>query len=226
MNLNATLLLVSITLTLHSCASAKTSTPNQNPDATQALADLKSGNSRFSTGKVRTDGQSKSDIERLSTGQSPRAIVLSCSDSRLPPETVFDQKLGEIFTVRTAGEALSPTALGSIEFAIEKLGARLIVVMGHTSCGAVKAAIDTLNGQDAGSENLNRLVGDIHPRIRGKFKPEHPSKGLKDESWLNVKGVAADLSNRSGIIRKAITTGKVFIQTAIYNLDSGSVEFE
>lgn len=93
------------------------------------------------------------DIERLSTGQAPQAIVLSCSDSRVAPEIVFDQKLGEMFTVRSAGEALSSQAIASIEFAIAKLGSKLIVVMGHTKCGAIKAAVDTLSGGSAGSEN-------------------------------------------------------------------------
>ena len=102
-------------------------------DPQSALKELKAGNQRYLKGDVRKDGQSKDDIARLSKGQAPNSIVLSCSDSRVPPETVFDQKLGEMFTVRSAGETLSPQAIGSIEYAIEKLGTHLVVVLGHTN---------------------------------------------------------------------------------------------
>ncbi len=88
-------------------------------------------------------------------GQTPKATVLSCSDSCVPLEVVFDQKLGEMFTVRSAGETLSPQAIGSIEFAIEKWESRLVVDLGHTNCGAVKAAVETGKGQNAGSEKLD-----------------------------------------------------------------------
>lgn len=191
----------------------------------QALGWLKNGNTRYLKGFLRKDGQSKSDIKKLSSGQTPHSIVLSCSDSRVPPEIVFDQKLGEIFVVRTAGEALGSNALASIEYAIEHLGSRLIVVMGHTSCGAVKAALSTMNGEDAGSPNLNELVKDIHPRISSfKGKPQSPS--VKDESWANTRGVGADLIKKSKIIEEAVKSGKVKIVTSLYDLNSGQVEFD
>ena len=114
-------------------------------------------------------------------GQNPRAIVLSCSDSRVPPELIFDQKRGELFTVRSAGETLSPQSIGSIEFAIEK---------------------------------LVKLEQDIHPRLKGKFNEQAPSKNLKAESWLNVRGVA-----------KAVASGKVEIKLGLYDLESGAVSF-
>jgi carbonic anhydrase len=194
--------------------------------AQEALDRLKNGNHRFLSGKVRTDGQSIKDVERLSTRQNPHSVILSCSDSRVPPEIVFDQKLGEIFTVRSAGEALSPTAIASIEFAIANLGTKLIVVLGHTNCGAVKAAIETIGGKSAGSENLDQLMSDIHPRIKSKFDEKNPSKDLKAESWLNAKGVAKDLLSRSTLISKAVSSGKAKIQVGLYNLSSGAVEFE
>jgi hypothetical protein len=96
---------------------------------------LQNGNKRFVTESLRKDGQSKKDRIRLVSGQKPHAIVLSCSDSRVPPEVLFDQKLGEIFVVRTAGEALDNTAIASIEYALEHLGSHLLVVMAHESCG-------------------------------------------------------------------------------------------
>lgn len=195
-------------------------------DPDSAFKELKAGNQRFLKGDVRKDGQTVTDINRLSKAQAPNSIVLSCSDSRVPPEAVFDQKLGEMFTVRSAGETLSPQAIASIEYAVEKLGTHLIVVMGHTNCGAVKAAIETISGQSAGSDNLDKLVSDIHPRIKSKFDEKHPSKDLKAESWLNAKGVAKDLFTRSLVISKAAQSGKVKIQVGLYNLETGAVEFE
>ncbi len=203
-----------------------TAAENSDAKAKKALSELLQGNERFKSGLVRTDGQTKADIVRLASGQSPKAVILSCSDSRVPPETVFDQKLGEIFTVRTAGETLSPQVIGSIEFAIEKLGSQLIVVMGHTNCGAVKAAVDTIEGQDAGSNNLNQLVQDIHPRLMGKFSKANPSINFRDESWLNARGVKQDLIKRSGVISRAVSSGKVQINVGIYDLATGSVEME
>lgn len=192
----------------------------------QAFRWLQNGNIRYQKGFLRKDGQSKEDIQRLSTGQKPHTIVLSCSDSRVPPEIVFDQKLGEIFVVRTAGESLDPNALGSIEYAVEHLGARLILVMGHTSCGAVKAAIQTINGGDLGSPNLNHLVADIHPRLKEALAQGGVSKDLANESWANARGVAADLLKRSAILQSAVEKGHVLIRTAMYHLDSGAVQFE
>lgn len=127
-------------------------------DMNSALESLKVGNQRFVSGETRQNGQSLNDIARLASGQTPNSIVFSCSDSRLPPEAVFDQKLGEMFTVRTAGETLSPQAIGSIEYGVEKLGIHLVVVLGHTNCGALKAACETLNGASLGSENIDQLV--------------------------------------------------------------------
>ncbi len=195
-------------------------------DADAAVVELKAGNQRFLSGKVRKDGQAAADVERLAGGQAPNSIVLSCSDSRVPPETVFDQKLGEMFTVRSAGETLSPQAIGSIEYAIEKLGTHLVVVLGHTNCGAVKAAVETLDGAKLGSENLNKLVGDIHPRIRSTVKNGISSKDLRAESWANASETAKDLQNRSKLISEAVTSGRVRIVTALYNLASGVVEFQ
>lgn len=191
----------------------------------QALGWLKNGNSRFLKGSLRKDGQSKTDIHRLSSGQTPHTIILSCSDSRVPPEIVFDQKLGELFTVRTAGEALDSNVIGSIEYAVEHLGAKLIVVMGHTSCGAVKAALGTMNGGDAGSKSLNELVKDLHPRLQS-FSKKQPSKDVKEESWANAEGVSNDLISRSEILKKKLEAGEIKIVTSLYHLDSGHVDFK
>ncbi len=196
-------------------------------DPKVAMGWLKNGNTRFSKGFFRKDGASKKDVYRLAKGQSPHSVVLSCSDSRVPPEVVFDQKLGELFTIRTAGEALSASAIASIEYAVTHLGTRLVVVMGHGNCGAVKAAAATLGGGDAGSENLNQLVADIHPRIRSSlYGKKAPSKNFEDEGWANAKGVAKDLTLRSPILAQALASGRIKIVSALYHLDAGLVDFE
>ena len=209
-----------------SVALGKSESGKEAKSPAQILSELKKGNERFVSGNVRSDGQGKQDIKRLAEGQSPGAIVLSCSDSRVPPEAVFDQKLGEMFTVRTAGETLSPQAIASIEYAIANLGSKLVVVLGHTKCGAVKAAVETLSGKSAGSENLDKLVGDIHPRIKAKAAGKNSAPDYKEESWLNARGVAKDLLARSPLIAKAVDAGKAQIKVGLYNLSTGEVEFE
>ncbi len=193
--------------------------------AEKALTFLKNGNIRFRKGHLRKDGATKTDIERLASGQHPHTIVLSCSDSRVPPEVLFDQKLGEIFVVRTAGEAIEPTSIASIEYAVEHLGVKNILVMGHTQCGAVKAALSTLGGKDAGSANLNKLVADIHPRLQS-FANKKASENFSEEGWANTKGVAHDLLTRSELLAKAVKSGELKISSALYNLHSGVVDFE
>ena len=209
----------------HASAPQAHHAPAEGVDPSKALGWLKNGNARFLNHKLRNDGQSKKDIQHLSHGQAPHTIVLSCSDSRVPPEVVFDQKLGEIFVVRTAGEALDHNAIGSIEYAVSHLGARLILVMGHTSCGAVKAALGTMNGEDAGSPSLNHLVKDLHPRI-AQYKGKKMTSDLAEESLANTQGVAKDLISRSKILADKVTSGELQIKTALYHLDSGKVDFE
>ena len=192
--------------------------------AVAALTFLKKGNARFTQAHLRLDGSNKSDRERLISGQKPHAIVLSCSDSRVPPEIVFDQKLGEIFVVRTAGQSLDSSAIASIEYAVTHLGSNLIVVMGHESCGAVKAALATLKGGDAGSPWLNKLVADLHPHLK-RFTELTQTDGVIVESWANVEGVAKDLVERSKIVQSLVESGEVKIQNALYHLGSGQVEW-
>ncbi len=199
-----------------------------------SLGWLRNGNTRFVKNYLRNDGQNHDDVMRLSKGQHPHAIVLSCSDSRVPPELVFDQKLGEIFVVRTAGESLDDNVIASIEYAVVHLGARLLLVMGHTSCGAVKAAVNAKPGQSSGSPALDHLVLDIQSRIyeapvvvssaATSHAPSSPD--LAQESWKNARGIVHDLKTRSTILRDAIEKGGLVIQSALYNLNSGVVQFD
>lgn len=190
----------------------------------KALGWLKNGNTRFLTGKVRKDGQTQKDVERLSKGQKPHSIIFSCSDSRVPPEVVFDQKLGEIFVVRNAGEAPENASIASMEYAVEHLGAKLIVVMGHTHCGAVKAALGTLDGGDAGTPALNSLVKAIHPHLQ-KYKGQKPTANVAEESSSNVAGAIEDILSKSSLIKAKVDSGEVQIKAALYRLEDGHVEF-
>ncbi len=191
----------------------------------KSLSWLINGNTRYTKGFFRNDGMMSKDRKRLTRGQSPHAVVLSCADSRVPPEILFDQKLGEIFVVRAAGEALDASTIGSVEYAVEHLGSNLLVVMGHESCGAVKAAFETNEGDPGLTPNLDRLLSDIRPRI-SKFKGRAPTHNFVSESWANVLGVAKDLLNRSKVIRSAVASGDLVIKPALYHMDSGRVDWK
>lgn len=184
-----------------------------------ALGWLKNGNTRFVKGQFRKDGRSKSDIQKLVAGQHPHTIVLSCSDSRVPPEHAFDQGLGEIFVIRVAGQAIDSSVIASIEYAVSHLGTRLIVVMGHTHCGAVKAALGAKPGESSGSSDLDLLVSDIQPRIKGIAKTED----VAEASSQNARLVADDLVGHSKIIADKVHSGEVVIKSAMYWLNSGNV---
>jgi carbonic anhydrase len=206
----------------HSGASA---TKTDSVPADQSLPWLENGNIRYREQKLRKDGQAPKDIQRLANGQQPHAIVLSCSDSRVPPEVIFDQKLGEIFVVRTAGETLGDNVIGSIEYAVEHLGSQLIVVMGHTSCGAVKAAMGSLNGTSLGTPALDGLVKDIHPRL-ASYKGKNPSVNFENESWSNAEGVAQDLVKRSELLATKVKNGSLKVVPSLYDLHTGKVTFK
>lgn len=190
----------------------------------KALGWLKNGNTRYLKGFWRKDGASQKDVTRLSSGQTPHTIVLSCSDSRVPPEVVFDQKLGEIFVVRTAGEMVDDSVLASIEYGVQHLGANLILVMGHSSCGAVKAAFTTPQGTDTGSPYINALVAEVQPRIEKRMR-NPASAGFVAEGWDNARGVSQKLLEKSQIIRDAAKSGTLRVESALYHLDSGKVEW-
>lgn len=163
-------------------------------------------------------------MERLAAGQAPHSIVLSCSDSRVPPEVVFDQKLGEIFVVRTAGQSLDNAVIASIEYGVQHLGSNLILVMGHTSCGAVKAAMETVAGGDTGSPYINALVAEVQPRLGDRSRGP-ASENLATEGWENARGVTQKLLEKSKIVRDAAKSGSLRLETALYHLKSGQVEW-
>ena len=190
-----------------------------------ALKWLKNGNKRYVNKTWRNDGKNQSDRERLKSAQHPHTILLSCADSRVPPELVFDQSLGEIFVIRVAGEALDSSVIASIEYAVEHLGTKNIVVMGHTSCGAIKATLGAKAGQSVGSPALDQLVSDIKPRLTTTKGRSIASLDVDKASEMNAVGVGADLIKRSKIIREKFESGHVLVTSAMYHLDTGKVDF-
>ncbi|MCC6277696.1 MAG: carbonic anhydrase [Oligoflexia bacterium] len=194
-------------------------------DPATAMRWLANGNKRFVSGHNRHDGKSTTDRKKLVKGQNPHTIVLSCSDSRVPPEHVFDQALGEIFVIRVAGEALDSAVIASMEYAVEHLGTRNIVVMGHTHCGAVKAAMAAKAGESNGSPSLDQLVSDIKPRLPASDPGETASSDVARESGANAKQIAMELSSRSKIIEHKVQSGLVKVNAALYDLQTGKVQF-
>lgn len=203
-------------------------TPAVLSPAAQTLQDLKLANQLFASGNF--SERRKEQVQ----AQAPRAIVLSCSDSRVPPEIIFGKGLGDLFTVRVAGNILGAATVSSIEYAAVHLGAGLLVVMGHESCGAVKAAITTERGETAGSYDLDSMVSSIQGNLdraadrpgRATASPADPSRNNYRKPVMdNVDSVSDDLLKRSKIVRHLVETGKLKIVRAIYSLESGKVDF-
>lgn len=181
----------------------------------RALAD---GNHRFARGALR----SRPTIERrreLVAGQHPRAMILSCSDSRTPPELLFDQGLGDLFVVRSAGEVVDPVALGSLEYAADHLGVGVLVVMGHRKCGAVAAA---LSGEPMPTPNLDAIVKRIRPALPDPKMKETDRVRLAEES--NVREAVQNILLESPLLRERVARGRLLIVPALYDLSSGRVE--
>jgi carbonic anhydrase len=151
----------------------------------------------------------------LASGQHPFAIILSCADSRVPPEHVFDQGLGDLFTVRVAGNISEPATVASLEYAAAHLGARLIVVMGHTQCGAVKAALAHAEDTPA----IKELVATIRPALDSL-----PKEATVDEAVVaNVRRAREDLLKESALLRGLVQEQKLAVRGAVYDLTTGEV---
>ena len=178
---------------------------------------LKKGNDRFVSDKLDGKLQDSNRRKSLTSGQEPYAIILSCADSRVVPELAFDAGLGELFVVRVAGNIANSSSIASIEYAVAHIGSKVIVVLGHQSCGAVTAA--TQGGNNG--YNLNHLLAHIQPALAEVGEGADVNTIVKKNAQLT----AEELKNRSGIIRDAVEKGKLEILPAYYNLDSGRVDF-
>ncbi len=178
---------------------------------------LQAGNDRFVADKLDGKLQDSNRRGELTGGQSPHTIVLSCADSRVVPEFAFDSGLGELFVVRVAGNIANSSSMASIEYAVAHVGSKVIVVLGHQSCGAVTAAIA---GGDNGP-NLNHLLGHIKPAIEASAAGAEVNDVVKKNAELTVEAMKAN----SKIIGDAAASGQIKIVPAYYNLDSGKVDF-
>jgi carbonic anhydrase len=208
-------------LTMVACLSVATSVliakePAASVDADAALAKLKEGNLRFSTSEVSQGKPTAARRAETAQAQHPFAIIVGCADSRTSPELVFDQNLGDLFVVRTAGNLVDDHALGSIEYAVAHLGARLIVVLGHTGCGAVKAALES----DHAPGHVESLVRDIQPAV--KAAKGKPGDVLSAAITENARQVAAQIRAKAALGDLAKDVQTVF---AIYDLDTGKIEW-
>ena len=199
-------------------------------DAEDALQRLKDGNARFVAGDI--DPDTRRDVarrEQLAERQEPFAIILGCSDSRVPVEIVFDQGLGDLFVIRVAGNVVSKTQLGSIEFAADNLGARLVVVLGHTNCGAVDAALEVVQrGTVPESDNLRLIFDRIRPCAeralsRGSIRSRAELVDLVGQA--SVRSTVDTIRNAPGIIGRLAGEEGLLVIGAQYSLATGAVEF-
>ncbi len=191
---------------------------------TRALAMLKEGNARF-VGGASQDRNFLAQVKQTSKGQFPIAAVVSCLDSRIPPEIVFDQGIGALFVARVAGNFVNDDILGSLEFATKLAGAKLIVVMGHTECGAVMGACDAaqLGLLTAALANLNPAVD----AVQGSYAPRSSANAefVQAVTEMNVELTMAKLRTRSVVLREMIENNEVGLVGALYDVGTGKVKF-
>jgi carbonic anhydrase len=186
----------------------------------EAVSKLKEGNGRYTGGNLQHPGQTTERRAELANSQHPFAIILSCSDSRVPPEIVFDQGLGDLFVVRVAGNVIDDHALGSIEYAVDHLGVRLIVVLGHQSCGAVKAAKETIAAKGKAPAHIQSLVTAIRPAVEATVHDD-----LEATVKANVRDVVQALRSSTPVLKPKVDSGDLRVVGAYYNLDTGAVTF-
>ena len=186
----------------------------------EAISKLKEGNGRYTSGNLQHPGQTTERRGELTKSQHPFAIILGCSDSRVPPEIVFDQGLGDLFIIRVAGNVINDEGLGSIEYGVHILGARLIVVLGHQSCGAVDAAMKTIAAKGKAPGHIQSLVAAIKPVVNST-----PKGDLETMTKANVKHVVDALRSSTPILKARVDSGEVQVIGGYYTLDTGAVTF-
>ena len=197
--------------------------------AQNALTRLKEGNVRFTASLAGDTEMQGATRPRLSKATDPFAIILGCSDARVPAEIVFDSGLGDLFVIRVAGNIVSPSQVGSVEFAAERMGTRLVVVLGHTQCGAIQATIEALEKPDGNaSRNLLSIVDRVRPSVESLFATEL----RKDRDALaraavraNIRASADHLRHGSRVLEQLIQDDGLLVVGAEYSLDTGVVDF-
>ncbi len=197
--------------------------------AAEALERLREGNRRFVAETREDETASRSRRREVAAAQEPFAIILGCSDSRVPAEIVFDQGLGDLFVIRVAGNIVAPSQIGSVEFAIERFQTRLVVVLGHSQCGAILATLEELARPTAArSRNLRSIVHRIRPALRGlvQAKPPLSNDALVHQSVrANIRVSANQLRHGSPVLEQAIQESGILVVGAEYSLETGLVDF-
>lgn len=198
--------------------------------AHEALERLREGNLRFAA-NVRGADAFVSHTRRveLASGQQPFAIILGCSDSRVPVEIVFDQGLGDLFVIRVAGNIVAPSQVGSVEFAAERYHTRLVVVLGHSQCGAIVATLEELRTSTGNySHNLRAIVDRIRPAIEGLFATDlshNPDALIREAVRANIRASVDHLRHGSQVLEELIRNEGLLVVAAEYSLDTGVVDF-
>lgn len=184
----------------------------------QALQMLIEGNRRYTNGKAEHPHQSGERRAEVLAGQHPFVILLSCSDSRVPPEVFFDQGIGDLFIIRNAGNIVDDVVLGSIEYAAEHLGVPLVMVLGHTKCGAVTATVQ--GGEVPG--HIGSIVETIKPAVAAS--KGQPGDAVLNATLANVRLMVDQIKHSHPILAEMVQHGKLNVVGAVYHLDSGAVE--
>jgi len=198
--------------------------------APEALERLREGNRRF-VSDIKNLNSMPSHARRieLTAGQEPFAIILGCSDSRVPAELVFDQGLGDLFVIRVAGNIVAPSQIGSVEFAAGQFGTRLVVVLGHTNCGAISATLDELRRPTANqSRNLRSIVDRVRPSVETLLETDlknDPHALMHQAVRANIRASANQLRHGSAILENLIQNEGLLVVGAEYSLETGEVEF-
>ncbi len=198
--------------------------------AKEALELLREGNRRFVAETRSGDAAAGQSRRReVAAGQEPFAIILGCSDSRVPAEIVFDQGLGDLFVIRVAGNIVAPSQIGSVEFAAARFGPRLVVVLGHSKCGAIVATLEELGRPTADqSRNLRSIVDRIRPPVEALFATElrrQPDALLDEAVRANIRASVDHLRHGSEILEQLIHNDGLIVVGAEYSLETGVVEF-
>ncbi len=194
--------------------------------AREALERLREGNRRFVSNR---GGASATRPSEVAAGQHPFAIILGCSDSRVPAEIVFDQGLGDLFVIRVAGNIVAPSLVGSVEFAAERFGTRLVVVLGHSNCGAILATIEELYGPGGSrSDNLRSIVDRVRPSVETLLatglRHDH-DRLVREAVRANIRASASHLRHGSDLLEQMIESDGLLVVGAEYSLETGVVDF-
>ena len=216
--------ILSLTLLISLFFSCKQKQEKDQVNTLAPLDNLKTGNERFVSGHPVHPDETLDRIRELKKGQNPFVVVISCSDSRLPPELIFDQGLGDVFSIRTAGNVIGDYELGSIEYAVEHLHCKLIVVLGHENCGAIQAY--ATSGNEKHDDHIQTLVDYIAAEEEEKIIPDSLRSNIDTLVKANIVHAVNLLRSSTPVLKPLVDKNEIKIIGAYYDLDSGNVLFD